>query len=125
MSHAPDGGYSANGTLNVPLIQGQVSLRVSAFSAFEPGYFTREWGYVTSPPVPLPPDAPTGEKNGMAAAQKTGAMASLAIAPAAVAGADGHPDVHLPALDLQRLSARRFFAEQSFADPAIECSRGG
>jgi outer membrane receptor protein involved in Fe transport len=86
VSHAPDGGYSANGTLNLPLVQGQVALRVSAFSAFEPGSFTREWGFVTSPPVPLPPGAPKGEKTGVAAAQETGAMASLAIAPAGLPG---------------------------------------
>jgi iron complex outermembrane receptor protein len=48
-----DGGYSADATLNVPLIKGEVALRISAFSAFEPGYFTREWGFVTSPPVAL------------------------------------------------------------------------
>lgn len=80
------GGYSATGMLNLPVIEGQVALRLSAFSSFEPGYFTREWGYVTSPPVPLPPDAPIGSKNGVASAQETGAMVSLSIAPAAVPG---------------------------------------
>jgi outer membrane receptor protein involved in Fe transport len=81
-----DGGYSADATLNMPLIKGEVALRISAFSAFEPGYFTREWGYVTSPPVALPPDAPKGSKSGIGASQNTGAMASLAIAPSALPG---------------------------------------
>jgi iron complex outermembrane recepter protein len=80
------GGYSADATLNVPLIEGSVALRASAFSAFEPGYFTRKWGYVTSPPIPLPAGAPIGEKKGVGASQNTGAMVSLAIAPTAVPG---------------------------------------
>jgi iron complex outermembrane recepter protein len=85
VSHG-DGGYSADGTVNVPLIEGNVALRASVFSAFEPGYFTRKWGYVTSPPIPLPAGAPTGEKTGVGASQNTGALISLAIAPTGVPG---------------------------------------
>jgi iron complex outermembrane receptor protein len=81
-----DGGYSVDGTLNIPLIKDNVALRVSAFSAFEPGYFTRSWGVDTTPPVALPPGAPSGEKSGIGASQNTGVMASLAIAPAGLPG---------------------------------------
>ena len=81
-----DGGYSADATLNVPLIENAVALRVSAFSAFEPGYFTRKWGYITSPPVPLPANAPVGEKNDVGSSQNTGAIVSMAITPPALTG---------------------------------------
>jgi len=84
--HFGGGGYSVNGTLNVPLIQDNVALRVSAFSAFDPGIFTRKWGYVTNPPAPLPPNAPIGEDDHVGSDQQTGAMLALAIAPSAVPG---------------------------------------
>ena len=59
------GGYSTSAMLNLPLISGSVALRINAFSAFDPGLFTREWGgpqIPLSPSVPLPPDAAKGEK---------------------------------------------------------------
>lgn len=84
------GGYSADGTLNVPLIAGSVGLRVSAYSAFDPGYFTREWGGVQdprSPSVPYQPGVPVqvGSKS-VGADQQTGLMLSLGIAPSGLPG---------------------------------------
>ena len=73
------GGYSVNGTLNLPLITDNVALRVSAYSAFEPGYFDRQWGQVTAPPVPLPPNTARGEKEGIASTQETGLRLALVI----------------------------------------------
>ena len=80
------GGYSVNGTLNLPLIKDNVALRVSAYSAFEPGYFDRQWGQVTAPPVPLPPNTARGEKEGIASTQETGLRLALVIAPVGVPG---------------------------------------
>lgn len=84
------GGYSVNGTLNVPLVADNVALRVSALSAFDPGLFTRTWGGPLdprSPILPFPPSgAPVGEKNHVGAEQDTGVMASLLITPQALPG---------------------------------------
>jgi iron complex outermembrane recepter protein len=83
------GGYSTSGILNVPLISRSVALRINVFSAFDPGLFTRVWGgpqSALSPSVPLPPDAPTGEKTHVGAIQQTGLVASLGIAPSSLPG---------------------------------------
>jgi outer membrane receptor protein involved in Fe transport len=80
------GGYSVNGTLNLPLVSNEFGLRISAFSAFEPGYFEREWGVATLPNVVLPPGAPQGSKPHVGSTQETGGSMSLAIAPSALPG---------------------------------------
>ena len=83
------GGYSTSGMLNVPLVSGSVALRVNAFSAFDPGLFTREWGgpqSPLSPSVPLPPGAPMGEKTHVGAIQETGVVAALGIVPSSLPG---------------------------------------
>ena len=53
------GGYSVNGTINVPIIPGNVALRASTFSAFDPGLFTRPIGAGPLDPrsliIPYPP----------------------------------------------------------------------
>jgi outer membrane receptor protein involved in Fe transport len=80
------GGYSVSGTLNLPLIKDNVALRVSAYSAFEPGFFDRQWGVITAPPVPLPPNAVHGLNAGVASTQETGLLATLSFTPAGVPG---------------------------------------
>jgi iron complex outermembrane receptor protein len=87
-SYVNDGGpgYSTNATLNMPLIERSVALRISAFSAFDPGYFSRCWGVDTVPSVPLPSGSPSGCKAHVGASQSTGIMASVRIAPAALPG---------------------------------------
>jgi len=79
-------GYSVNGTVNVPLIDKSVALRVSAFSAFDPGFFSRCWGVDTVPSVALPSGSPSGCKEHVGASQNTGVLASLGIAPPALPG---------------------------------------
>jgi iron complex outermembrane receptor protein len=90
-------GYSVNGTLNAQLIPDSVALRVSAFSAFDPGLFTRTWGgpqSPLSPTLPFPPGgvAP-GQKDHVGADQQTGAMVSLRIVPAGLSGLSVTPMV--------------------------------
>jgi iron complex outermembrane recepter protein len=80
------GGYSVNGTMNLPMLDKSVALRVSAFSAFDPGVFSRCWGVDTVPSVDLPPGAPSGCKQHVGSSQNTGVLTSLAIAPAVVPG---------------------------------------
>jgi len=83
------GGYSVNGTLNIPLIPEMVALRASAFSAFDPGLFTRTWGGPLNPQsliIPYPPDVPEGQKDHVGAQQNTGVMVSLAITPGGIPG---------------------------------------
>lgn len=78
-------GYSVDGTLNWPLIDQTMALRISAFSAFDPGYISRCWGVDTVPSVELP-GSPSGCKPHVGASQNTGVMASLLIAPSALPG---------------------------------------
>lgn len=84
------GGYSTQGTLNVPVIAGNVGLRVSAYSAFDPGLFTRTWGGPLdprSPSISYPPGgAPVGHKDHVGAEQGEGFSAALKIAPEAIPG---------------------------------------
>ena len=85
-------GYSVDGNLNVPLIPGRVGLRVNAYSAFDPGLFTRTWGgTLNDPPFPQavtypPGGAPVGQKNHVGAEQNTGLSVSLKITPSRVPG---------------------------------------
>lgn len=85
------GGYSTNGTLNVPLIKDNVALRVSAYSAFDPGLYTRTWGGTLdprSPILPYPPGGPpsVGQKDHVGAEQGEGFSATLKITPSALPG---------------------------------------
>ncbi len=84
------GGYSAQGTLNVPVIAGNVGLRVSAYSAFDPGLFTRTWGGPLDPRSPIidypPGGAPVGHKDHVGAEQGEGFSASVRIAPEFIPG---------------------------------------
>ena len=84
------GGYSTQGTLNVPLIANNVGLRVSGYSAFDPGLFTRTWGGQLdprSPTIDYPPGgAPVGHKDHVGAEQGEGFSATLKIAPEAIPG---------------------------------------
>ena len=83
-------GYSVDGTANVPLAAGSVGLRIDAFSAFEPGLYTRTWGGTLdarSPIIFYPPGgAPVGQKDHVGASQNTGISVSLKIMPAFAPG---------------------------------------
>ncbi len=85
------GGYSADGTVNLPLMQGNMGLRMSAFSSFDPGLYTRTWGGPQdprSPSLPYPPGGPpsVGSKDHVGAEQNTGFSASLGIMPKSLEG---------------------------------------
>lgn len=84
------GGYSTNATANIPLIKDNVALRVSAFSSFDPGLYTRTYGGPLdprSPSLPYPPGGvPVGQKDHVGATQSTGFMATVAVTPTAVPG---------------------------------------
>lgn len=84
------GGYSADGMLNVPLIKDVVGLRVNAFSAWEPGVYTRTWGGALDPRSPIidypPGGAPVGRKEHVGGRQSTGVSATLKITPPGVPG---------------------------------------
>jgi iron complex outermembrane receptor protein len=84
------GGYSANSTFNIPIIQDNVALRVSAFSSFDPGLYTRTFGGPLdprSPILPYPPGgAPVGQKDHVGATQSTGFIATIGITPKSIPG---------------------------------------
>jgi iron complex outermembrane recepter protein len=91
-SYVTDGGsgYSADGTGNFQLIPDSTALRLNAFSAYEPGLYTRSWGGPQdprSPSLPYPPGgAPVGHKDHVSSEQTVGVSASLKFAPSAIAG---------------------------------------
>ena len=84
------GGYSTQGTINVPIIADNVGLRVSGYSAFEPGLFTKTWGGPLDPRSPIidypPGGAPVGHKDHVGAEQGEGYSVALKIAPEAIPG---------------------------------------
>jgi iron complex outermembrane receptor protein len=84
------GGYEVNSTFNIPLVKDNVALRLSAFSSFDPGLYTRTWGGPLdprSPSLPYPPGgAPVGEKDHVGATQSTGFTATMGITPSSVPG---------------------------------------
>lgn len=78
------GGYSADGTANLVLLPDQVAFRLTAFSAFDPGIYTRTWGEPLdprSPLLPYAPGTPVGQKDHVGADQLTGMVTSLRITP--------------------------------------------
>jgi iron complex outermembrane receptor protein len=84
------GGYSTDGVGNFVLVPGNVALRVSAFSAFDPGVYTRTWGGPLDPRSPIisypPGGAPVGQKDHVGGEQQTGVAATVAITPTTIPG---------------------------------------
>ena len=79
-------GYNLSGTVNVPLIQDELALKASAFSAYKPGVFTREYGYPTTPGFIVPPSQPTGEETHVGSDTELGGMLSLTYTPSLLPG---------------------------------------
>ena len=83
-------GYSADGTFNAALVPGSVGLRINAFSAFDPGLYTRTWGGPLDPRSPIiaypPGGAPVGQKDHVGAQQSTGVSVALKFTPGGVPG---------------------------------------
>ncbi|HXA36410.1 MAG TPA: TonB-dependent receptor [Steroidobacteraceae bacterium] len=88
--NAAGGGYSANGSVNVPLIEGNLSLHASFLSTFQPGLYTRVWGGAQdprSPTLPFPPGpVAMGSADHVGAEHSSGVMVSLRATPMAVPG---------------------------------------
>jgi outer membrane receptor protein involved in Fe transport len=88
------GGYDLSGTYGVPLIQDELALKVSAYSGYKPGIFTRQWGVATSPGYTVSPaqQAP-GRKTHVGDDTEYGGMLSLNFTPSALPGLSVTPMV--------------------------------
>lgn len=87
------GGYDVDGRVNIPLIPEQLALLVTAYSAFDPGVFTRTWGDALDPRSPSLPTYdpgtaayPAGQKDHVGAKQETGLAATLRYTPSWASG---------------------------------------
>ncbi len=79
-------GYDLSGTVNLPLIPGELGLKLSAYTSYKPGWFTRQYGVVTTPGYTIPAPATVGEDKHIAADSQYGGMLTLAYTPAALPG---------------------------------------
>jgi iron complex outermembrane recepter protein len=61
-------------------------MKVSAYSSYKPGIFTREWGVATSPGYSLPPGTTAGRETHVGDDIEYGGMATLRYTPSAVPG---------------------------------------
>jgi iron complex outermembrane receptor protein len=86
-------GYDLSGTVNVPLIADELALKLSLFNSYKPGYFTRQYGVVTTPGFDLPDGAPVGEDKHIASDSEYGGMVTLNYTPAALPGLSVTPMV--------------------------------
>jgi outer membrane receptor protein involved in Fe transport len=79
------GGYDLSGTYSVPLIQDELALKVSAYSGYKPGIFTRQWGVATSPgyTVTAAQQVP-GAKTHVGDDTEYGGMLSVSFTPSAL-----------------------------------------
>ena len=80
-------GYDVSGTYNLPLVQDQLAMKVSAYDSYKPGIFTREFGVPTSPgySVPASQQAP-GEVSHIGSDTEYGGILSLSFTPTALPG---------------------------------------
>ncbi|HXA35520.1 MAG TPA: TonB-dependent receptor [Steroidobacteraceae bacterium] len=79
-------GYDISGTFNTPLIQDQLAFKISAYSSYRPGYFTREFGIATTPGYTVPASQAPGKVTHVADDIEEGGMATLTFTPAAIPG---------------------------------------
>jgi outer membrane receptor protein involved in Fe transport len=79
-------GYDLSGTVNVPLVADEMALKVSAYSSYKPGIFTREWGVVTTPGYSLPPGTTPGKETHVGDDIEYGGIMTLSYTPAALPG---------------------------------------
>ncbi|MGO9995964.1 MAG: TonB-dependent receptor domain-containing protein [Steroidobacteraceae bacterium] len=88
-------GYSTDGRANVVVVPDNLALRLSAFSSWDPGLYTRSWGGPQdprSPSLPYPPgNISVGQQKHVGADQMTGVAATLAFTPTAVPGLNMTP----------------------------------
>ena len=86
-------GYDLSGTVNLPLIPDEMALKLSAFSSYKPGIYTREWGAATTPGYTVPAGTTPGSESHVGDDQEYGGMLSMVYAPAALPGLSVTPTV--------------------------------
>jgi iron complex outermembrane receptor protein len=79
-------GYDISGTVNLPLIPDELALKVGAYNSYKPGWFTRQYGVVTTPGYTLPPPVAVGQDPHIASDTEVGGMLTLAYTPSALPG---------------------------------------
>ncbi|HEV2650932.1 MAG TPA: TonB-dependent receptor, partial [Rhizomicrobium sp.] len=79
-------GYDVSGTYNIPLIEDELGLKVSAYNSFTPGIYTRDFGIATTPGFTVPPGSPVGQDKNLGNSGEYGGMATLTWTPKVVPG---------------------------------------
>lgn len=79
-------GYDQAATYNMPLVQDELALKISEFSTYKPGIFTREYGISTVPGHTIPAPATVGEDTHIGDDQELGGMLTLTYTPSALPG---------------------------------------
>jgi outer membrane receptor protein involved in Fe transport len=86
-------GYDLSGTVNLPLIPDELGVKFSAYTVYKPGYFSRQYGVVTTPGYSLPPGATAGVDSHIASDTEYGGMLTLKYTPSALPGLEVTPMV--------------------------------
>jgi iron complex outermembrane receptor protein len=86
-------GYDLSGTVNLPLIPNELGLKFSAYNVYKPGYFSRQYGVVTTPGYSLPGTAAPGVDPHIASDTEYGGMLTLKYTPSALPGLEVTPMV--------------------------------
>ena len=86
-------GYDVSGTVNLPLIPNELGVKFSAYDVYKPGYFSRQYGVVTTPGYALPPGQGTGVDSHIASDTEYGGMLTLQYTPSALPGLSVTPMV--------------------------------
>jgi iron complex outermembrane recepter protein len=79
-------GYDTSGTFNLPLIEDQLAMKVSAYDSYKPGVFTRQYGVATSPGYTILPSQPAGEVTHIGSDTEYGGMFTMKYTPAFIPG---------------------------------------
>jgi iron complex outermembrane receptor protein len=79
-------GYDISGSVDIPLIADELGMKVSAYSTYKPGIFTREWGVVTTPGYSLPPGTTPGKETHVGDDIEYGGVLTLNYMPSALPG---------------------------------------
>ena len=86
-------GYDLSGTVNLPLVPDELALKLSAYSSYKPGYYTREWGVATTPGFTVPASQTPGSQSHIGTDQEYGGMLALTYTPGALPGLTVTPTV--------------------------------
>jgi iron complex outermembrane receptor protein len=77
-------GYDLSSTYNIPLIPDQLALKVSAYTTYQPGIFTREYGIATTPGYFVTPAQGAGSIKHVGDDFEFGGLATLTYTPEAL-----------------------------------------